>query len=122
MQKAKLLVKIEGTKTLEMDKQNGGWIKSTPLVCFRMADEILLLWISQKRMDLLHNGWTFTPIQVHTARQITSLELPSILKRLRLVSKKATLIYPEWPRPEWPQVELSRLGGEDPAWSKIILY
>ena len=59
------------------------------------------MWITQKKLQLLHQGWPFTCIQSASSAAVSEIQVTP--KRLRLREQVPEPQSPEWPRPGWPQ-------------------
>ena len=76
-------VKVLGTTMFEIQAPGGGWITTTAMVCPRLSHDMMLSWVSQKRLYMLHHDWPFTIIKRNTALTASTTETPSIPRRLR---------------------------------------
>ena len=59
-------IKVARTMELEIQLPGGGWAKITALVCPKLSHDMLLSWVSQKKLQMLHKGWPFKTIQEYT--------------------------------------------------------
>ena len=55
-------IKVARTTELELQLPGGGWARSTALVCLKLSHEMLLSWVSQKKLQMLHRGWPFKTV------------------------------------------------------------
>ena len=95
------MIKVLGTTKLKIQAQGGGWTTTVALVCPELSHQFLLSWITEKRLQLLHQGWPFTRIM--STNSATLLEIQITPKRLRPREQNPDPKSLEWPRPEWPQ-------------------
>merc|ERR1711996_128283 len=86
--------------------KGGTWIITVALVCPQLSHQILLSWITQKKLQMLHEGWPFTVI--HTANTAYIPEFNTTSKRFRQKESHPEPQIPQWPKPEWPK-ELQEL-------------
>ena len=57
------IMKVTGTTTLELQLPRGGWTTTMALVCRKLSHEMLLSWITQKELNMIHKGWPFIVIK-----------------------------------------------------------
>ena len=73
-------IKVTGTTELELQLPGGGWVKTTALVCPKLSQHMLLSWVSQKKLQMLHRGWPFKIVpnysDNHTACSVQSSVTP----------------------------------------------
>ena len=74
-------MKVLGTTKITIQAPGGGWTTTVALVCPQLLHEFLLLWIMQKKLQLLHAGLPFTSIV--GANSATLLEVNYTPKRLQ---------------------------------------
>merc|ERR1712120_58285 len=67
---------------------------------------MLLSWISQKKLAMIHEGWPFSVI--HTANTVYNREFNQTQNRFRPKESHPDPQIPQWPKPEWPK-ELKEL-------------
>ena len=92
------MIKVLGTTKLMIQAPGGGWTTTVALVCPQLSHQFLLLWITQKKLQLLHQGWPFT--HVLAANSATLSEVHITLKRLRPWEQNPDPQSPVWPHPE----------------------
>ena len=63
-------IKVTGTTELEIQLPGGRWITTIALVCPKLPQDMLLSWISQKKLQMIHRGWPFKTIQEYTASTV----------------------------------------------------
>ena len=68
-------IQVAGTTELELQLPGGDWVKSTALVCPKLSNQMLLSWITQKKLGMIHKGWSFMAIQ-HNANSASLSEIP----------------------------------------------
>ena len=95
------MIKVLGTTQLKIQAPGGGWTTTVALVCPELSNQFLLTWITQKRLQLLHQGWPFTRIMSENLATLSEIQITP--KRLRPWEQNPDPKSPEWPRPEWPQ-------------------
>merc|ERR1712101_17480 len=102
-------MKVIGTTKIKIMVKGGTWITTVTLVCPQLSHQMLLLWITQKKLQMLHEGWPFTVI--HTANTAYNPEFNTTLKRFRPKELHPEPQIPQWPQTEWPK-ELQELCSE----------
>ena len=103
------VMKVTGTTKIQIMVKGGTWISTVALVCPQLCHQMLLSWIIQKKLQMLHEGWPFTVI--HTANTAHSPEFNMTPKRFRPKESHPKPQIPQWPKPEWPK-ELQELCSE----------
>ena len=63
-------INVTGTTELELQLPGGGWITTIALVCPKLSQDMLLSWISQKKLQMIHKGWSFKTVQEYTASTV----------------------------------------------------
>ena len=56
------MIKVLGTTNLKIQGPGGGWTTTVALVCPQLSHQFLLSWITQKRLQHIHQSWPFTRI------------------------------------------------------------
>ena len=100
------VMKVTGTTKIQIMVKGGTWITTVALVCPKLSHQMLLSWITQKKLQMLHEGWPFTVI--HTANTAYNPEFNTTPKRFRPKETHPEPQIPQWPKPEWPK-ELQKL-------------
>ena len=49
-------IKVTGTTELELQLPDGGWTTTVALVCPKLSHQMLLSWIMQKKLQMIHKG------------------------------------------------------------------
>ena len=99
-------MKVIGTTKVKIMVNGGKWITTITLVCPRLSHQMLLSWIIQKKLQMLHEGWPFCVI--NTANTASISEFNTTPKRFRPKESHPEPQIPQWPKPEWPK-ELQEL-------------
>ena len=103
------IMKVTGTTKIQLMVKGGTWITTVALVCPKLSHQMLLSWITQKKLQMLHEGWPFTVIR--TANTAYNPEFNTTPKRFRPKESQPEPHIPQWPKPEWPK-ELQELFRE----------
>ena len=75
------VMKVVGTTKIQLRVRGGTWITTVALVCPRLSHQMLLSWLTQKKLQMLHEGWPFSIIQ--TANTAYNPEFNTTPKRFR---------------------------------------
>ena len=67
------VMKVTGRTTLELQLPGGGWTTTVALVFPRLSHEMLLSWITQKKLNMIHKGWPFTVINYNSVNQSVAM-------------------------------------------------
>ena len=73
-------IQIEGITKLTIQDPEGGWIETVALVCPDLGNNMLLSWMSQKKLSLLHKDWLFSKVETHErlkARKVSVKQHPT---------------------------------------------
>ena len=93
------VMKVVGTTKVKIMMNGGKWITRDALVCPRLSHQMLLSWITQKKLQMLHEGWPFCVI--NTANTVLLSEFNTTPKCFRPKEINPDPQIPEWPKPEW---------------------
>ena len=97
-------IKVAGTTELELQLPGGGWARSTALVCPKLSHEMLLSWVSQKKIQMLHRGWPFKTVHEYNDYSTAcSIQPPVTPKGLRPPEPKVEPTSPVWPPLHFPK-------------------
>ena len=75
------VMKVVGTTKIRIMVRGGTWITTVALVCPKLSHQMLLSWITQKKLQMLHEGWPFCVI--NTANTASISEFNTTPKRFR---------------------------------------
>merc|ERR1712115_635944 len=100
------IMKVTGTTKIQLMVKGGTWITTVALVCPKLRHQMLLSWITQKKLQMLHKGWPFCVI--NTANTASISEFNTTPKLFRPKKTHPDPQIPQWPKPEWPK-ELQEL-------------
>ena len=64
---------------------------------------MLLLWITQKKLQMIHRGWPFKVIQEHTAYTASTNQIPVTPRGLHPPEAKVKPTSPIWLPPHFPK-------------------
>merc|ERR1712120_18596 len=109
-------MKVVGTTKLLLRIRGGTWVTTVALVCPRLSHQMLLSWQTQKKLQILHEGWPFSTIE--SANTAYNPDYNTTPKRLRPKIITPDPQIPQWPKPEWPK-ELQDICVEWVRWSKL---
>ena len=70
-------IKVTGTTELELQLPGGGWTTTIALVCPKLSNQMLLSWITQKKLNMIHKGWPFTTIRQYSANLVSLSDVMS---------------------------------------------
>ena len=99
-------MKVIGTTKVKIMANGGKWVTTVALVCPRLSHQMLLSWITQKKLQMLHPGWPFCIITTANAAMVS--EFNTTPKCFRPKETTPDPQKPAWPKPEWPK-ELQEL-------------
>ncbi len=99
-------MKVIGTTKVKIMVNGGKWVTTVALVCPRLSHQMLLSWITQKKLQMLHQGWPFCVINTANAASIS--EFNTTPKHFRPKEINPDPQIPQGPKPEWPK-ELQEL-------------
>ena len=89
------VLKVTDTTTLESQLP-------VALVCPKLSHKMLLSWITQKKLNMIHKGWPFTVINYYTANSVSMSELPTTPQKLCPAEPNTPPTSPAWPPPHFP--------------------
>ena len=95
-------MKVTGTTELELQLPGGGWTPTVALVCPKLSHQMLLSWITQKKLQMIHKGWPFTVINQYTANAASMSDIPTTPQRLQPAEPKVQPTSPAWPPLHFP--------------------
>ena len=49
---------VTRTSLMEIQHPQGNWVKCVVLVCPHLSPNVLLSWVTQKKMYMIHQGWS----------------------------------------------------------------
>merc|ERR1711989_1214 len=90
------VMKVIGTTKILLRVRGGTWVTTVALVCPRLSHQMLLSWQTQKKLQMLHEGWPFSII--HSANTAYNHEFNTTPKRFR-----PKVINPDPQIPQWPK-------------------
>merc|ERR1712237_212120 len=100
------VMKVIRTTKVKIMANGGKWVTTVALACPKLSHQMLLSWITQKKLQMLHPGWSFCIITA--ANTATVSEFNTTPKRFRPKETIPDPQKPAWPKPEWPK-ELQEL-------------
>ena len=95
------VMKVIRTTKVKIMANGGKWVTTVALVYPRLSHQMLLSWITQKKLQILHPDWPFCIIT--TANTATVSEFNTTPKHFRPKETSPDPQKPAWPKPEWPK-------------------